>query len=112
MNYTVLKGDTLGTIAQKLLGSSARWREIWTQNPSITDPNKLSIGQIIRIPAQSSAQTSLVPVAQPVQTLSPASTISSVQSSSPGLKINPKILALLALGGLIYVILKNKTRRN
>jgi hypothetical protein len=113
MNYTVLKGDTLGTIAQKFLGSSSRWREIWTANPSIKDPNKLIVGQIIRIPfqssAQSSAQSSVKSSAQsfPVKITNPTNTN---VSSNEKMKETRNVAILLAIAalGIFYFLRKNK----
>ena len=48
-SYVIKRGDTLGTIAKRLLGSSQKWREIARANPSI-NPNKLSVGETIMIP--------------------------------------------------------------
>jgi nucleoid-associated protein YgaU len=48
-SYTIQRGDTLGTIAKRILGSSKRWREISRANPEI-NPNRLIVGQEIVIP--------------------------------------------------------------
>ncbi|RMH28162.1 MAG: LysM peptidoglycan-binding domain-containing protein [Planctomycetota bacterium] len=47
--YVVLKGDNLGTIAQKLLGSSKRMREIVELN-GLKDPDDIRVGQSLKIP--------------------------------------------------------------
>lgn len=49
--YTVQKGDTLWSIAQKFLGNGQRWREIVDVNPGL-DPSKLKVGQSIVLPAR------------------------------------------------------------
>lgn len=49
--YTVQRGDSLSSIAAKILGSTSRWKEIFDINSDITDPNQISAGQIINIPA-------------------------------------------------------------
>ncbi len=49
--YTIKKGDTLWSIAVKLLGNGQRWREIVDLNPGL-EPTKLRIGQVITLPAQ------------------------------------------------------------
>jgi uncharacterized protein (TIGR02594 family) len=51
--YQVRSGDTLGAIAQRLLGNSERWREIAQLN-GITDPRALRVGQSLRIPGEAS----------------------------------------------------------
>lgn len=63
MNYTVGKGETLGIISQKFFGTTTKWRDIWTANPQISNPDVIRVGQIITIPSTSKA---LVPVTQPV----------------------------------------------
>lgn len=52
-SYTVQRGDTLGKIAKRLLGSSQKWREIARANPKI-NPNKLIVGDALVIPGLSS----------------------------------------------------------
>lgn len=48
--YTVAEGDTLGGIAQRLLGSSRRWKEIVELN-GIEDPDVVPVGTKLKIPA-------------------------------------------------------------
>lgn len=47
--YVVKKGDTLSGISQRLLGSYKRYREIAALN-GIRDPNRIQVGQTLRIP--------------------------------------------------------------
>lgn len=47
--YTVKAGDTLSTIAARLLGSYKRWPEIATLN-GLRDPNRVTVGQTLRLP--------------------------------------------------------------
>lgn len=49
--YVVLKGDSLGRIAQKLLGSSKRTDEIVKLN-NLKDPDDIRVGQTLKIPAK------------------------------------------------------------
>lgn len=49
-SYKVRSGDTLGAIAQRELGSAARWREIAALNPEL-DPKRLSVGASLTMPA-------------------------------------------------------------
>lgn len=48
--YTVKAGDTLSSIAARLLGSPSRWHDIAAVNPSIRDPKALKVGQVIKLP--------------------------------------------------------------
>lgn len=50
-SYTVQKGDTLGTISQKQLGSSKRVDDILKLNKDIRNPNSLRVGTKIVLPA-------------------------------------------------------------
>jgi len=47
--YTIRKGDTFWSIAQRIYGDGQRWRDIAQANPSV-DPKKLAIGQQITLP--------------------------------------------------------------
>ena len=49
--YEVRRGDTLWRIAEKQLGSGARWREIASAN-GISNPSRLRIGANLSIPEQ------------------------------------------------------------
>jgi hypothetical protein len=48
--YVVQEGDTLGSIAEKFLGSSEKWREIAEAN-DIDDASDLTVGRRLTIPA-------------------------------------------------------------
>lgn len=49
--YTVQSGDTLWKIAKKKYGRHSKWRKIYGANKStLTDPNKLRVGQVIVLP--------------------------------------------------------------
>jgi nucleoid-associated protein YgaU len=51
--YTVAKGDTLGEISSKMLGSSKRMNEIIAANRNlIDDANEIRIGMNLKIPAR------------------------------------------------------------
>jgi len=50
--YTVQRGDSLWTIAKRLLGSGSRWKELYEANRRVIgpDPSKIFPGQVLRIP--------------------------------------------------------------
>ena len=49
--YTVREGDSLQRIAQRQLGDSGRWNEIWTLNKArINDPASIQVGQTLLLP--------------------------------------------------------------
>lgn len=52
-SYTVRKGDTLGDISLKTLGTSKRWQEIADLN-NLDDEDAISAGTVLRIPARRS----------------------------------------------------------
>lgn len=54
-SYVVQKGDTLGKIAKKVLGSSKRWRELAEANAHI-NPNRLEAGMTLNIPGMSASE--------------------------------------------------------
>jgi LysM repeat protein len=48
--YTVRAGDTLGSIARRLLGAESRWQEIASAN-GVSDPRALQVGAVLTVPA-------------------------------------------------------------
>lgn len=49
--YTVQSGDTLGSIAKRLLGNAGDYMEIFNANrDQLTDPNMIKPGQVLKIP--------------------------------------------------------------
>ena len=55
--YRVKKGDTLSGIAQRMLGSSRRYHEIYNANRDVLrTPNSVREGMILRIPERKSAR--------------------------------------------------------
>ena len=50
--YTVKPGDTLSKIAKEQLGNANAYMEIFNENrDQLKDPNKISPGQVLKIPA-------------------------------------------------------------
>ena len=49
VDYTVQEDDTMWTIAEQWFGDGVRWEQIATANPFV-DPNRLRVGQKLRLP--------------------------------------------------------------
>lgn len=50
--YTVVKGDTLSKIAKEFYGNAMKYPVIFEANkPMLSDPDKIYVGQVLRIPA-------------------------------------------------------------
>jgi LysM repeat protein len=98
--YTVQSGDTLGTIAAKLLGSSSRYMEIYNLNTDIlSNPNLIQIGQVLTLPDTASVSSGgsdqgVIPSAQSVQKY----------------LTNPKSIMIIAvaLAALVFLFLPKK----
>jgi uncharacterized protein (DUF2235 family) len=48
--HTVIKGDTLTGIAFRYYGAASASDSIWKANRMLTDPNRIYIGQVLRLP--------------------------------------------------------------
>ncbi|MCP4147088.1 MAG: peptidoglycan-binding protein LysM [bacterium] len=49
--YTVKPGDTLGKVAKEYYGNAMKYMDIFEANkPMLSDPNKIYVGQVLRIP--------------------------------------------------------------
>ncbi len=51
-NYTVKKGDTLGAIAQRELGTVKRINEILKLNPKMSDADDIRVDDVIKLPSK------------------------------------------------------------
>jgi LysM repeat protein len=57
-HYTVRRGDTLSSIAQRFYGNAADWPRIWDANSSaVRNPNVIRTGMVLTIPSGASAST-------------------------------------------------------
>jgi nucleoid-associated protein YgaU len=51
--YTVVQGDTLSHIAQRVYGKASRWQAIFDANrDQLDDPDRILPGQVLRLPTQ------------------------------------------------------------
>ncbi|MCH8343338.1 MAG: LysM peptidoglycan-binding domain-containing protein [Planctomycetes bacterium] len=49
--YTIKRGDSLSVVAQRLLHSAGRWRQLYELNRNvISDPDTLHVGTVIKVP--------------------------------------------------------------
>jgi murein DD-endopeptidase MepM/ murein hydrolase activator NlpD len=63
---TVQRGDSLSKIAQRALGDGNRWREIYDANrDTISNPNIIHPGQVLRLPGASAPAPAPQPAPQP-----------------------------------------------
>lgn len=44
---TVAPGDTLSSIAEKVMGSSHEWRSLWKMNSHVTNPDHIAVGMVL-----------------------------------------------------------------
>jgi LysM repeat protein len=57
-SYTVQRGDTLSSIAQRFYGNAAEWRRLYQANmPAIRNPDLIRPGQMLNLPRQMPATT-------------------------------------------------------
>lgn len=72
-DYTVEGGDSLWAIATKFLGDGTRWKEIYELNTdTISNPNLIYPGQILRIPGVNPFNPAPAPTPVPEPTPPPA----------------------------------------
>ena len=92
--YTVKAGDTLTRIAQTQLGDADRWPEIFLLNrATIRDPDQISIGQVLILPADAPAGGRVVPTR--VHQVKQGDTLSGIAAAELGDSTRwPEIFAL------------------
>lgn len=120
--YTVKRGDSLSSIAAKVLGSSGRWKEIWNINSDIADPNQIEVGQVINIPAGAVAVSSDPAKSLPgprvtaVETLTPRAGDDDVQymddTISPASSFLSSPAVLVGAAGIALLIIMMATRKS
>lgn len=90
--YKVKPGDTLGAIAQRLFGDMSRWREIAKAN-GIVDPEKLRVGQELKIPGWKGEGADKGGGAAAVHQVRPGDTLSSIAERYLGSASKWKVIA-------------------
>jgi len=130
--YTIQSGDTLSTIAKKWNTTVTRLLEL---NPTITDVNRIYVGQVLKVPAPSTTNTTTNQLTSP--TPAPSTTNATTNSAikryivQPGdtlsgiaktfnttvnhlLALNPSITSVdfIRVGQTIYVPLSWEERAN
>lgn len=65
MSYQVQTGDTLSSLARTYLGDERRWREIWSLNPQLRNPNALRPGSSLLLPTSVATTGHLVTETHP-----------------------------------------------
>lgn len=90
-NYVVAPGDTLWAISKKVYGDGSMYKKLAEAN-GISNPNILSVGQVLKIPSASMLQATSVPLKK--RTAAPESTVSAkdVIRVSLGMDIRPPIM--------------------
>jgi LysM repeat protein len=82
-HYTVRRGDTLSSIAQRFYGSSARWTWLFQANRSvIKNPNTIFVGEVLNVPFKAPPRSQATPPAAPATStaLTTTSTLSGTLS--------------------------------
>jgi LysM repeat protein len=65
--YTVVESDTLSSIADDWFGDANKWDLIAKANP-LVDPNRLKIGQVLRLPAKDATRPAAHPAPAATET--------------------------------------------
>ncbi len=102
--YVVRSGDTLGTIADRMLGSALRWPQLLTANRDrIANPHRLAVDMELRIPAM--GPVTVVPItppgaaarvapARPAAHVTPARPAAPVQAAIPAVPVSTAVPAV------------------
>jgi len=102
--YIVQAGDTGEKIAERFTGTKNRWPELAAANPKLKDPVygiRLFTGKTINLP---DAWSSSTPAPAPVSAIEK-------KGLSTGAMFGLAAGGALAVGGLIYVATRKKSRR-
>lgn len=108
MKYTVVKGDTLSLIAQRIYGNLNRWPEIWNANRSqIENPALIYPGQVLTIPnvTTTTATTGGTTGGKPSGIIGGGS--SGTIGEGPSGTLGGKALPILALGAIALLLMNN-----
>jgi LysM repeat protein len=71
-SHTVVRGNTLSSLAQQYYGNASQWQKIYDANRDVlSNPNRLSPGQVIMIPGVPAVAAAATPMEIVVQPASP-----------------------------------------
>lgn len=109
-SYIVQRGDMLSTIAPRY---GLSWRDLYNANQDvITDPNKISVGMVLKIPSSRTPIQAIVsPSSGPRMTAVPGipdDSSDEEQSTSPSLLSSPMFLLGAAAVALLIVFSATK----
>ncbi|MCC5828202.1 MAG: LysM peptidoglycan-binding domain-containing protein [Phycisphaeraceae bacterium] len=80
-SHTVVQGDSLTAISQTYYGSARYWRQLVQHNPDLEDPDRLRVGQVIKLPPYDSVVRTAAPTPTPT---TPATPDRPTRTTSPG----------------------------
>ena len=103
-SHTVQQGETLSAIAAHTYGKAADWPAVWWVNRhQVTNPNLISAGQRLRLPASGQVPAWMARAAQAaVPAPRPAPAAASVPQSSPSAAAPVSTAAPASSGGAIW----------
>jgi murein DD-endopeptidase MepM/ murein hydrolase activator NlpD len=119
--YTVVLGDTLWGIAARFYTQGAEWTRITQANPSIVDPNQISVGQSLLVPVATgpapAAPVAAVAAADPKPVVSAMKTVPAVSAPVIHRVVTaaasaPAVVSSAALGGVWACIRQHESGGN
>lgn len=115
LTYTVQSGDSLSAIAARY---GTTLSALLAANPSITNPNVISVGQVINLPSGVTSSPAYVnpspTYTAPVTATKPSTQLASSASGFSALLqkiVSPPIIYFVIGGGLLLLIMGGKKRR-
>jgi hypothetical protein len=97
--YTVASGDSLWAISDRFYGQGAEWTRITQANPSIADPNQISVGQSLLVPV-ATGPAPAAPVAA-VAAADPKPVVSAVKSAAAPAPVIHRVVTAAAAPAVV-----------